>query len=571
MTFDTYNFMFHLPRRLFSSNWLERQQSTILSAAAVITIANIASAISGLLRQRLLIDVFFSTQKSDFAAYTVASAIPDAIFQLIILGALSASFIPIFSQYQKRSDEEAFQMTSAMMNVLLLIFIIFSVVVFIFATPITRAITGKGFTAEQIQVSANLTRIMLGAQFFFAISNFFTGILQTYRRFVIPAIAPLVYNLGILLGVYLFAGRFGIYSTGIGVVMGAFFHMLIQLPLVYKMGFRYRLNFNFRHPGIKTMFKLTPPRVITLGISQFQDIADNFFATSIVVGQFAQLSVVVISLAQQVMTLPIRFFGAPIAQAALPFLVAEAEKSDLSNFRDLLLKSINQVSFFVFPASILILILRIPVIRIIYGTDNFPWQTTVLTARIVGIIAISIAAQSIVQVLIRAFYALKNTRTPFFITCVTVSLYVSLNWFFIFVLQLGVTGMAISITLAAFTEMFLFMFFLNRKVKGMLSKAFWVPQLKMVVASFLMAVFLYLPFRILDELVFNTSRSVELILLTISTSTIGMLVYIYFAMLFDVSELYIIKSAVQKFGDWSKTLSRSQEVILDSPMGNEEV
>ncbi|CAN5288004.1 murein biosynthesis integral membrane protein MurJ [soil metagenome] len=563
--------MFKFPKTFFSSDWLEKQQSTILSAAAIITIANIASAISGLVRQRLLISFFFSTQKADFAAYTVASTIPDAVFQLIILGALSASFIPIFSHYQKQSDEEAFRMTSAMMNVLLLIFLIFSVVVFIFAEPITRSITGKGFTAHQIQVSANLTRIMLGAQFFFAISNFLTGILQTYRRFVIPAIAPLVYNIGILLGVYLFAGRFGIYSTGIGVVLGAFLHMAIQIPLAYKMGYRYKVNFNFKHPGIKTMFKLTPPRVITLGINQFQDLADNFFATSITMGEFAELSVVVISLAQQVMTLPIRFFGAPIAQAALPFLVTEAEKNDLSHFRDLLLKSINQVSFFVFPASVLILILRIPVIRIIYGTGNFPWQTTVLTARLVGIIAISIAAQSIVQVLIRAFYALKNTRTPFYITCVTVALYVTLNWFFVFNRQLGVIGMAISITLAAFVEMFLFMFFLNRRVTGMLGKAFWMPQLKMGVAAFLMAIFLYLPFRILDELVFNTSRTIELILLTISTSTIGMLVYIYFAMLFDVSELYMVRSVINKFGNWSKTLSRSQEVVLESTTGNEEM
>jgi putative peptidoglycan lipid II flippase len=235
------------------------------------------------------------------------------------------------------------------------------------------------------------------------------------------------------------------------------------------------------------------------------------------------------------------------------------------------LKSIHQVSFFVFPASILLLILRIPVVRIVYGTGSFPWQTTVLTARIVGIIAISITAQSIVQVLIRAFYALKNTRTPFIITCFTVGLYVTLNWIFIFMMQIGVVGMAIANTITAFVEMFLFLLFLNRRVSGMLGKSFWIPQIKMLLASFLMAIFLYLPFRILDELVFNTSRTIELILLTISTSTIGMLVYIYFALLFDVSELYMIRSVMNKFGTWGKILSRSQEVVLESPMGNEEV
>ncbi len=560
-----------IPKRLFSSDWLEKQQSTILSAAAVVMIANVASALAGLVRQRLILSVFVGSQKAAYAAYTVSSTLPDTVFQLIILGALSASFIPIFSQYRRKSEEEAFQMTSAMMNVLMIIFLIASVVIFIFANPITRAVTGRGFTDEQVIISANLTRIMLGAQFFFAISNFFTGILQTYRRFVVPALAPIVYNLGILIGVFLFAGRFGIYSTGIGVVLGAFMHMAIQLPLVWKMGFRYRFNFHFRHPGIRTMFRLTPPRVITLGINQFQNLADDFFATSIVVGEFAELSVSVITLAQQLMTLPIRFFGAPIAQAALPFFVTEAEKSDPTNFRDLILKSVHQVSFFVFPASVLLLILRIPVVRIVFGTNSFPWQTTVLTARTVGIIAVSIVAQSIVQVLIRAFYALKNTRTPFYITCVTVVLYVFLNWIFIFKMQIGVVGMGISITITAFVEMFLFMIFLNRKIHGLLSKTFWLPQFKMAIAAFLMAVFLYLPFRILDELVFNTSKTTELILLTITTSTIGMLVYIYFALLFDVSELYMIKSVMNKFGNWGKALANNQEVVLESPMGSEEV
>lgn len=559
------------PKRLFSSDWLEKQQSTILSAAAVVMIANFTSAVAGLIRNRYILSVFIGSQKAAYAAYTVSSTLPDTVFQLIILGALSASFIPIFSQYQKRSDEEAFQMTSAMMNLLMIFFLIFSIVVFIFAYPIIRTLTGRGFLDSQVVIAANLTRIMLGAQFFFAISNFFTGILQTYRRFVIPALAPIVYNLGILLGVFLFSGRFGIYSTGIGVLMGAFLHMAIQLPLVYKMGFRYRFNFHFRHPGIKTMFKLTPPRVVTLGISQFQNLADDFFSTSIVVGEFAELSVSVITLAQQLMALPIRFFGTPIAQAALPFFVTEAEKGDLKNLRELILKSIHQVSFFVLHTSVLLLILRIPIVRLVLGVANLPWQTTVLTARTVGIIAISIAAQSIVQVLIRAFYALKNTKTPFYITCVTVAFYVFLDWFFVFVWQIGVVGMGISISITAFLEMLLFLYFLNRKVPGVMSKAFWVPQMKMAVAACFMAVFLYLPFRILDELVFNTSHTIELILLTISTSTIGMLVYIYFAMLFDVSELYMIRSVIEKFGNWNKSLSKSQEVILESPMGNEEV
>lgn len=241
-------------QRILQTNgqWLEQQQTSILSAATIISVASIISALSGLLVRRLLIAEFFSTHASQQAleAFWVAFQVPDTMFQLIILGALSAAFIPIFTTYRKRSEAEAFTMSSIMMNVLLLVFLVIGVVIFIFAEPITVLRTGDKFTPEQIIIVTNLTRIMIFAQFFFAVSNFATGILQSFQRFVLPAIAPIAYNLGILIGVYLFADIFGIYAAGIGVVIGAFIHVSIQLPLVLKLGFRYRPSLDLKHHGI---------------------------------------------------------------------------------------------------------------------------------------------------------------------------------------------------------------------------------------------------------------------------------------------------------------------------------
>jgi putative peptidoglycan lipid II flippase len=561
--------VFKLPK-LFSSSteWLEKQQSSILSAAVIITVANIISALSGFLRTRLLISVFFDTQasKQAYEAFKIASQIPDLMFQLIVLGAISASFIPIFTHYKRESEEKAFTMTSAMMNLLMLVFAVISVIVFIYAEPFTQWRTGSAFTPDQVYIAANLTRIMLLAQFFFGVSNFLTGMLQSYQRFVVPALAPIIYNLGILLGVFLFAHVFGIYSAGIGVVLGAFLHMAIQIPMAYKLGYRYKFSFSFRHPGIKKMISMTPARTVTLGIGQVQQLANGFFSTTI-----GNLSYVIIDLASSVIVIPIRFFGVPIAQASLPFLSEEAAKNDLTSFRDLILKLIHQISFFAYPASVLILILRIPIVRLAFGTPNFPWATTLLTGKMIGIISLSIAAQATVQLLVRGFYALKNTRIPLYITGITVGIYVFMCWISVFYTQSGLLGMAIATSVTSFLEMFLFLYFLNVQVKGFFGKSFWIPQIKMIVASFLMTIFLYLPFRILDELIFDTSRTIELILLTITTSTIGMLVYIYFAMLFEVRELYMIQTIVGKIGSWKKTLSKSPEVLLDASSPGEEV
>jgi putative peptidoglycan lipid II flippase len=557
--------------KLFFNNtkWLEKKQNSILSAAVIITLANIASSISGLIRERLLISSYFNTEASQkaYEAFQVAFQVPDMLFQHIILGALSAAFIPIFTKYKKKSKKEAYKVSNSVMNILLLLFLIVSIVVFIFAEGITAYRTGGAFTQRQIDIAANLTRIMLFAQFFFAISNFMTGILQSYQRFIVPALAPVFYNFGILLGVFLFSSQFGIYAAGLGVIIGAFLHMFIQIPYVSRLGYQFSFSIKFKHPGVKELFRLIPLRVLTLSLTELQNLALGFFATSI-----GNLSFVVIKLALRLMAIPIRLFGVPISQASLPFLSQESTDKKLKRFKKLVLQSINQISFLAFPASVLLLILRIPIVRLVFGTHNFPWRKTVMTGRVVAIIALSVGAQAMVQLLIRAFHALKDTLTPFLIIAATVFSYLAFSWFFVFRLDSDVLGIAWSTTLVAFLELALFLFFLERKVSGLfLRKSFILKQIKIITSSFLMAVFLYLPFRIFDELIFDTTKTVELIALTVTTSTIGLLVYVYFSALFDVEELGYFIKMINRFGSWKKPLAETEEVVIDSGSDRDDI
>ncbi len=556
--------------KIFNNNgkWLERKQNSILSAALVITLANIFSSIFGLWRERVLIKQFFSSNASQqaYEAFQVAFQIPDMIFQLIVMGALAASFIPLFSELKKQDEAKAFRFTAIVMNYVMLVFLILSILAFIFAEPITGLRTGKEFSLEQIAIAVKLTRLMLFAQLFFAISNFLTGILQAYQRFIAPALAPIFYNLGIMLGTIFLAKYFGIYAAGLGVLLGAFLHMLVQLPLVWKLGFRFNFDFNLKFPSVKKLFALMPPRLLTVGVTEFQNLAMGFFATTI-----GDLSFVVLKLASRLMTLPIRFFGVPISQASLSFLSEESAGENRAKFNRLLLQSLNQIAFFAMPASVLLLILRVPIIRLIFGTYNFPWKTTVLTGKVVAIIAISITAQAMVQLLVRAFHALKDTKTPFLITIATVAIYLLTAYLAVYEFNLGVLGLALAISLTAFVELILFVILLNRKIACFNSKEFWWSQSKMLGASFFMAVFLYLPFKILDEVVFDTSRTIDLIALTISTASMASLVYVYFSVLFDVKELLYIRNILQKFGKWREAIEDSSEVLLDSSIENKEV
>jgi putative peptidoglycan lipid II flippase len=557
-------------KQLFSNGtgWLEKQQTSILSAALIITIANIASSLAGLLRERLLISSFFDSPSSQqaYEAFQVAFQIPDMLFQLIILGAVAASFIPLFTDLKKQSAKEAFEFTSSVMNILLLIFLIFSGFVAFFAYPLTEWRTGAAFTAEQIQITVTLTRLMLFAQLFFAISNFLTGMLQSYRHFIIPAIAPVLYNIGIILGVFFFKDSFGIYSAGIGVIIGAFLHMAMQLPLAWKLGFRPRPIITFRLPAVKKLFRLIPPRLMTIGVTELQSLGLGFFATTI-----GGLSFVIISLGMRLMTIPIRLFGVPISQASLPFFSQESEEDERTRFGSMVVQSLHQIAFFALPASVLLLILRVPIVRLVFGTNNFPWQATLLTGRVVAILAISVAAQAMVQLLIRSFYALKNTRTPFYITLITAAIYVAVSAVVVYYTNWGVIGLAWATLIAAFLELAFFIYTLQKRIHCFSIQEFWWPQAKMLASTFLMAIFLYLPFKILDELVFDTTRTLELIALTATTATIGTLVYIYFSLLFDVKELnYLAKLFSTRFKGKS-VLADSKEMLVETSVEGNEV
>lgn len=562
--------IFHLPSILRNNaQWLEKKQNSILSAAFIITIANVLSSLSGLFKERFLVSAFFHTAASQkaYEAFQIAFQIPDLAFQLIILGALSSAFIPIFAKYKNKSLTDAFKLSNVIMNLLLLIFFLVSIIIFIFAKPLIELITGEAVTAEQIIIAGNLTKIMLLSQFFFAVSNFFTGILQSFQRFIVASLAPVLYNLGIIIGVLLFSKYLDIYAAGVGVVIGAFLHMAIQLPFVFRLGYRFQLSFDFKFPGVKEMFSLMPLRVLTIGVNQLQNIGLGFFATSI-----GNLSFVTIRLALRLMTLPIRIFGVPISQASLPFLSEETDSFGKEKFKQLVMESLNQIAFFSLPASVLLLILRIPIVRLVYGTNNFPWKATLTTGRIVAIIAISIVAQAMVQLFIRAFHALKDTKTPFYISLITIFLYLFGCFMMVFVLKSSVLGIALITSLVAFVELFLYVYFIEKKISGLIiQREFLFNQAKILCANFMMAIFLYLPFRIFDQLIFDTTRTVELIALTIITSSIAVFVYIYFCLVLKIKELKYLGQILEKFGKWKKPLEQTQEVLLESSIDHDDL
>jgi putative peptidoglycan lipid II flippase len=548
-------------QRLFS-----KEHSSILSAAVVITGSNLISALLGLMRNRMLIGRFFETESLQFQldAYWVAFRLPELVFQLLVIGSLSAAFIPVYANYRRRKgEEESNQIASSMMNIVLLVFGFLSLVVFIFAEPFIRMITSANFSLEQVQLAANLSRIMILAQLFFAVSNFLTGIIQAHQRFLVPALTPVAYNLGIIAGIYFLTPFLGIYGAAFGVVIGAFIHLVLQLPLAKNLGYRYSFRFDWKHPGVKEIIRLMPPRTLAISVSQIELFASVYFATSLAAG-----SLTILNIAQQLMSAPNRIFSIPIGQASLPFLSKTVAENNFAAFRKTLWSSLNQILFVGLPAGMLLLILRIPLVRLVYGAPEFPWQATLLTGKTVAVLALSLFAAGGNQILVRAYYALHNTKTPFFIGLTSVVVNISLSALFVFYYGWGVLGIALAMTLATLLQFGLLLWGL-REHMGPWHFPQFLSFFKTLTASSVMGLGLWLPMRLLDQFVFDTTRTVPLIALTVIVGLIGGVVFMLLAYLLKIPELYAYQGLLKKVPLWRSIWSKSGEVIETSSQTQE--
>mgnify|MGYP001558754559 FL=1 len=534
-----------------SKKFLQTEHKSILSAAFIIAASYLASALLGLVRNHLLAARFFGGMEADLDVYFAAFVLPDTIFQLLVVGAVSAAFIPVFQDHLARSKAEAARLANAALTTISLILFALTTVLIIFARPVAGVLAY--YSPDKLDLMANLIRIMALAQILFTLSAFLTGILQAQRRFLIPAIAPLLYNLGTIIGIYFFSARFGIYAAAFGVVLGAFLHVIVQLPLVTHLGFAPHPVIQPRHPGVLTMLRLMPPRALALGLDQIERWVAVNLTSLLTAGSLS-----IFNFARQLYALPVSLFGVALAQASFPTLAAEAAHSDLTKFKHTLAKSLSQIFFFALPASILVLILRIPLVRLAFGARTFPWEATLLTGRSLAFLALSIAPLAVTQVLVRAFHALKDTRRPLYVGAVTMVVFTLSAVYASRSAGYGVLGITAAMSLSNYLD-FLFLYLLLRRRIGTLSLTWRLT--KMVIASAATAFALWLPLRLLDQFVFDTTRTLPLIVLTLIVSLVGFLVYLVFCKILRIEELTDVAALVKKLGNWRRILGESDEVI----------
>ena len=418
-------------------------------AAGLVAFFSILSRVIGVLRDRILAGQFGAGNELD--AYYAAFRVPDLIFNLVVLGALSAGFIPIFTRLLEKqngeaceiiyhgSHSEAWRFAANVLNILLFALIILSIIGAIFS-PTLISIVAPGFDAEKSKLSADMMRIMFLSPIFLGVSGVFGGILQSFRQFFVYSLAPIVYNLGIIAGALIFARFWGIYGVALGVACGAFLHALIQVTTVFRMGFRYRLFFDFSDPYIKQLGRMTVARVMSLAASQF-----NLFFITIIASSLAAGSLAVFNLANNLQYFPIGVFGIAFAVAAFPSL--SLASSDYEKAIQIFSRVFRKILLFIVPSTVLLLVLRAQIIRIILGTGKFSWDDTILTMNTLGFFALSLFAQATIPLLARMYFAFHDSRTPFFaaITSVVVNIFLA----FPLSEKFGAPGLALAFSISS--------------------------------------------------------------------------------------------------------------------------
>jgi len=523
---------------------LSRKQTSIFGATIIIMVTIALSRFLGLIRVRLL--AYYFGASPELAAYVAAFRLPDTIFELLVGGAIAVAFIPVFTSFlTKEKSEEAWEIASSLINLIFFAFLLLALLVFIFTKPLV-SLLAPGLIKESPQslfLMINLTRILLLSQFFLILASFLTSILHSFQRFIVPAFASLFYNLGIIFGLLLFASKFGVYAAAIGVILGAISYFLFQLPFAFRLGFSWKPIINFSHPGVKEIGQLMLPRTVGIAANQIQAMVDLYLSSLL-----SAKSMVAFSFAQTLSFVPVGIFGLSLAQAILPSLSSNFAKEDKESFKNIFLTSFHQLLFLVLPLAAIFLVLRIPLVRLVFGAARFDWEATVLTGRVLGLFSLGIGALTVVPVLTRAFYALHDTATPVKIAVLTMIINALLSILSIKVLGLPVWGLALAATLAAFFQTGALLLFLSRKISGFAADKLFIPLFKIVLATFLMAIFLYIPMKLLDQLVFDTTRTINLIFLTGVAASIGFSVYLFLAWFFRIGEVMTFLNLVKKLG-----------------------
>ena len=585
-----------------STSFFVKRQNTIVSAAFIIMAVTALSKILGLFKLTLLANIFGLSRSLDI--FYAADSIPQIFFNILVLGSFNTALIPVIGELVfKKKSKTMWKVFNSFLNIFALVLLIVGILGIIFAKEIAelfiyfsatyRNSSIPSFNPSDITLISSLMQILFISPIILGISFIFSSLLQVYKRFLVTQVATVLYNLGFIIGILFFTPFLGIYGLCWGIVLGSVFHLLVQFPVAKYLGFSYKSAIlNLKNKYIKELFVLSLPRFIGIAFSQLAYFVESFIAFALVPG-----SLTAFNWATSLYLFPVAVVGWSFAQASFPTMAEEVSGHMLETFKKTISKTVNQTLFFVIPIFVIILILRLPIVRLILGpgsNSKFGWNDTILTSWILLFLSLSIIGQSLLAILIRAFYSLKDTKTPVIVEIVSFILNIILALYFVRVFgnfpvispTIGnifninnyihfnskftwkaVGGLGLASGIAVTLNVLVLIYILSKKLKGFSLKEFYIPAAKKLSSGIMMSAVMYFVYKLLST-IFNTAKTIDIVFLFLITIYIGLSTYIIMSFILNDPDMDLVTRAIYTsrdilYGKKIKNISTIDDSISD--------
>lgn len=424
------------------------------------------SSVTGLLTT-ILITKTYGTQ-ADVNAYYAANRLTEILFTLVSGGALASAYLPTFSGFLTRGDRRgAWRLASAIANLIVIVLVAVGILVAIFAEWVVQHILAPGFTdPAQIALTVSLLRVMLITPVVFGLSALLSATLQAHQDFLLPALAPAAYRIGMIVGILALAQGMGIYGLVAGVILGTFLHLLIQIPGLRGKGAKYTPTLGLDDPAVAEVGRLMLPRLFGAAVVQL-----NFLVNTNLASRMTEGSVAALNYAFMLMIMPQSLIAQAIAIAALPTFSEQVARGEISRMRESLTVTLRGVVFLAVPASVGLVLLRREIVAILFQRGMFTAESTEIVAWALLWFAVGLLGHSVLEVVARAFYAMHDTRTPVLVGVAAMSLNILFSiGFSLFFVRLGwqpIGGLALANSLATALEATALLVLMRRRLKGM--------------------------------------------------------------------------------------------------------
>lgn len=515
------------------------EKRKIAKTASVVGGATLLSRIFGFVRDMIVAQLFGAGMATD--AFFVAFRIPNLLRRLVGEGSLTASFIPVYSEYiSQKSKEEGDELVSASFSVLAIVLILLTGLGVLFSPWIIKLMAyGFSLEPEKFKLTVLLTRLMFPYIFFIGLVALAMGILNSWKHFAAPALAPVLLNLAIIACALLFSGilKEPILSLAFGVLLGGIVQLLFQIPFIRRKKIAVRFLFRLSHPGVKRIGLLMAPSVLGLGVTQLNVLVSTFLASYLPEGSISYLYY-----ADRLLEFPMGIFAIAIATAILPMMSEQTAKNDVQGMKETLSFAMRLVFFVTLPAMVGLIVLRLPIINLLFQRGAFNAHSAEMTAQALLFYALGLAAFAGVRIIVPAFYSLQDTKTP--VKVAFLALLANAGFGAVLMIPLKHAGLALATSLAAGLNFVLLVILLKKKLGRIGAQKIFHSFLKSLVASVVMGAVAYL---ICAGGPWHTSgATLEKIALLLGAVLIGMVGYGGVSYFLGGEEMYSVMEIIRK-------------------------